>query len=68
MRGETYAGFGFKADYGLHYRMHSSFFYGGKISYNWAPVTRAEIGDESSRDRSIMLAWFNVGLEFGYYY
>lgn len=65
---ENYRGYGLTANYGLHKRSSTSFFYGGKFSYNVASVTRAAIGNEKKRERSLALGWLSVAFEFGYFY
>jgi hypothetical protein len=64
----TYNGYGFRADYGLHMRATSSFFYGLKGSYNIGKVTRSLQNFESHSEGSLALSWVSVGFELGYYY
>ncbi|WPU64232.1 hypothetical protein [Peredibacter starrii] len=63
-----YAGYGLTTNYGLHKRAGTSFFYGGKLSYNIASVTREAIGDESKSDRTFALGWLSLGVEMGFFY
>lgn len=63
-----YSGFGYVADYGLHYRARTNFFYGGKLSYNYVALIRDAISDESKQDRSLVLGWTSFAFEMGYYY
>ncbi|MFW5887184.1 MAG: hypothetical protein ACOCUH_00115 [Bacteriovoracia bacterium] len=64
-----YSGFGLKADYGIHIRSSSDYFYGGKLAYNWAIVEReAQDATESSIDRTLHLSWISLAFEFGFYY
>ena len=63
-----YTGYGLTTNYGLHKRSGTSFFYGGKLSYNIASVTREAIGNESKSDRSFALGWLSLGLELGFFY
>lgn len=65
---QRYQGFGYNADYGLHYRSSESLFYGLKMSYNWAQVERAAENNEKLSDRSIVFGWFQLGFEIGYYF
>ncbi len=60
-----YRGWGMIADYGLHYRSRTSFFFGGKFTYNLAWVERSQRSNESQSDRSLSLGWFSLGLEMG---
>ena len=63
-----YKGYGLTTNYGIHKRSGSSFFYGGKFSYNMASVTRNKIGTESKSDRSFTLGWLSVAFEMGFFY
>jgi hypothetical protein len=63
-----YTGFGYTADYGLHYRSSERFFYGGKISYNHVALVRDPISDEKKPDRSLVLGWTSLAFEIGYYF
>ncbi|MFA5584415.1 MAG: hypothetical protein WDA09_09380 [Bacteriovoracaceae bacterium] len=65
---QTYQGYGLTANYGIHKRSGTSFFYGGKISYNLASVTREAINDEKKKDRSLTLGWLSVALELGVFF
>lgn len=65
---ETYQGYGLTTNYGIHKRSSTRFFYGGKISYNIASVTRPAIGTESKSDRSLTLGWLSLAFELGFYY
>jgi hypothetical protein len=60
--GDNYAGYGMTADYGLHKRTRSSFFWGGKFTYNMAWVTGPE------DDRDLTLGWYTFALEAGFFY
>lgn len=66
--GENYNGWGMTADYGLHRRVRSSFFWGGKFTYNLAWVERAKRGAEAPQDRSLSLGWFSLALEAGFFF
>ena len=66
--GKKYSGYGLTTNYGIHKRSSTSFFYGGKISYNIAPVTRAAIGNESKSERSLSLGWLSLGFEMGFFF
>ncbi len=65
---ETYAGWGWSADYGLHRRTSSSFFWGGKFTYNLAWVERAKRGTEAPEERSLALGWYTLALEAGFFF
>lgn len=65
---QKYTGYGLTTNYGLHKRSSTSFFYGGKLSYNAATVTRDAIGDEKKSDRSLALGWLSVAFELGFFY
>jgi len=64
-----YQGYGYTADYTLHYRAGKSITYGVKFSYNWALVDRKkEDDDEKLPARSLTFGWSTLGLELGYYF
>lgn len=63
-----YSGFGYTADYGLHYRSNHRFFYGGKLSYNYVAVIRDALSNEDKPDRSLVMGWTSFAFEVGYYY
>ena len=65
---KSYRGYGLTTNYGIHKRSSTSFFYGGKLSYNIASVTREALGDEKKRDRSLTLGWLSLGLEIGFFF
>lgn len=65
---KKYRGYGLTANYGLHKRTSTSFFYGGKLSYNIASVAREQIGTESKRERSLTLGWLTLGFEVGFFF
>ena len=67
-KNQDYTGYGFKADYGLHKRLGRSLFAGAKLSYNWATVKRQLAENEISREGSLMLSWFSIAFELGYYF
>ncbi|MFZ4712095.1 MAG: hypothetical protein ACOYL6_00150 [Bacteriovoracaceae bacterium] len=64
----NYTGYGFRADYGIHMRATSSFFYGLKGSYNIGKVTRSLGEKESHSDASLAISWISLGFEAGYFY
>ncbi len=66
--GQKYRGYGLTTNYGIHKRSSTSFFYGGKFSYNLASVTRSALGDEKARERSLSLGWLSVAFELGFFY
>ncbi len=63
---KVYQGYGMTADYAISKRSSSNFFYGGKLSYNLALVTREAISDEKVQERSLSLGWFSLAFEMGY--
>ena len=65
---KSYMGWGLTTSYGIHKRSGTSFFYGGKISYNLATVTREAINNESRSDRTLALGWLSVALELGVFF
>jgi hypothetical protein len=65
---QKYRGYGLTTNYGLHKRSSTSFFYGGKISYNLASVTREALAEESKRERSLTLGWLSLAFELGFFY
>lgn len=65
---QSYKGYGLTANYGLHKRAGTSFFWGGKLSYNVASVTREAINNEKKEDRSLTLGWLSVALELGVFF
>lgn len=65
---QKYTGWGLTTNYGIHKRASTSFFYGGKLSYNLASVTREAIGNESKSDRSFALGWLSLAVELGFFY
>lgn len=66
--GERYRGYGLTTNYGIHKRSSTSFFYGGKLSYNIASVTREALGNEKRRERSLSLGWLSLAFELGFFY
>ncbi len=65
---ETYTGYGMTANYGIHKRSGTSFFYGMKFSYNLASVTRPAIDKEKRHERSLTLGWGTLALEIGSFF
>lgn len=65
---KSYMGYGLTTSYGIHKRSGTSFFYGGKLSYNLASVTREAINSESRKNRSLTLGWLSVALELGVFF
>lgn len=63
-----YKGYGLTTTYGIHKRLNTTYFWGGKIAYNLASVTRDAIGDESKDDRTFALGWLTLGLELGFFF
>jgi hypothetical protein len=65
---QKYTGYGLTTNYGLHKRSSTSYFYGGKISYNVASVTRDAIENEKKSERSFSLGWMSLAFELGFFY
>jgi hypothetical protein len=65
---QKYQGYGLTTNYGIHKRSSTKYFYGGKLSYNLASVTRDAIGTEGKSDRSFALGWLSVGFELGFFF
>ena len=63
-----YRGYGLTANYGIHKRTSTSFFWGGKMSYNFASVTRRPIVNEPRKDRSLTLGWLSFAFELGIFF
>lgn len=66
-RSEEYKGYGFTADYGLHRRTRSSFFWGGKFTYNLAWVERSQ-SNTPQTGRSLSLGYYTFAFEAGFYF
>jgi hypothetical protein len=65
----SYSGWGFRADYGIHYRTSHSFRWGLRLTYNAALVKRAEeFTGEDSNQRRMTISWLTFGAEVGYYF
>lgn len=67
-RNDDYNGYGVRADYGIHKRTSTSFFYGGRLSYNFGMVKRHLADGESDSEGSLALSWMAIGFEAGYYF
>jgi hypothetical protein len=65
---KEYTGYGLTTNYGLHKRVNTSFFYGGKLSYNLAAVKRQKLGTESDSGRSLSLGWLSLAFELGFFF
>lgn len=63
-----YTGYGLTTNYSIHKRSSTKYFYGGKLSYNLATVTREAIGSESKGDRSFALGWLSLAFEMGFFF
>jgi hypothetical protein len=63
-----YRGYGLSTNYGIHKRVNTNFFWGGKFSYNIGSVARPAIESESRGQRSLTLGWMSYALEFGFFY
>lgn len=66
----TYQGYGLTTSYGLIKRSKTNFYYGPKISYNFAPVKRDKLDDSetSRRARELTLGWLSLAFELGFFY
>ena len=66
----TYEGYGLTTSYGLIKRSKTNFYYGPKISYNFAPVKRDKLDDAetSRRARELTLGWLSLAFEVGFFY
>lgn len=65
---KAYNGFGYTANYGLHYRTSNSLFMGIRLAYTYANVERKREDEESLADRSLVFGWTNLGFELGYFF
>jgi hypothetical protein len=65
---KTYQGYGLTTNYGLHKRSSTNYFYGAKLSYNVASVTREAIGTERRSERTLALGWLSAALELGFFF
>lgn len=65
---EQYTGFGYNAEYLFAYRSSKRFYYGTKLTYNWAQVLRTQQDEEDVIDRSLVFGWTTVGFELGYFF
>lgn len=65
---QNYRGYGLTTNYGIHKRSSTHYFYGGKLSYNLATVTRDALGNESKDDRSLALGWLSIAFELGFFF
>lgn len=63
---QTYTGIGYNADYSFSFRSSQQYFYGGKISYNWALVEKPQEDNEALSSRSQAFGWTTIGFELGY--
>ena len=64
----NYKGYGLTTNYSIHKRSSTRYFYGGKMSYNIAAVTRDAIGSEGRGARSLSLGWLTLAFEMGFFY
>jgi hypothetical protein len=65
---KDYQGYGLTTNYAIHKRSSTSFFYGGKFSYNIASVTRSAIGTETKSERSLAIGWLSLAFEMGFFF
>lgn len=63
-----YAGPGFTMDYQVFKRSSQRVYYGWKLSYNLASVTREIADDIRNREARLTLSWITLGFSVGYYF
>jgi hypothetical protein len=66
--GQKYRGYGLTTNYGLHKRSSNDFYYGAKLGYNIAFVTRDAFATEGRKARSLTLGWYSLAFEMGFFY
>jgi len=65
----SYAGPGFRADFGLHKRLTSAFHLGVNLSYNLGVVDREKIFETERReDRTFVVSWLSLGADLAFYF
>lgn len=67
--GQSYKGPGFRVEYGLHRRLSIGQHIGLKLSYNLSSVKRPALSEgESGKERSLVLRWVGVSVDFALYF
>lgn len=67
--GESFQGFGLRADYGVHYRSDHKTHYGMRLSYHVSSLVRAAANDTETRsNRSLTSGVLSLAFEYGIYY
>ena len=65
---DPYKGPGIKANYGVYWRFSRMMHWGFQLNYNLASVRRPGVDDEPGSERSLVLSWMSLGIEWGWYY
>jgi hypothetical protein len=63
-----YSGYGLIVEYEIYKRSSKKFFYGGKLSYNIADVTREVPSALDLNDGRLLLSWMSLGFNMGFYF
>jgi len=64
-----FSGYGFRADYGIHYRAYPSFHIGPHFNYNLVAVKKAPEADRNtSSSRTLLLTWTTFGIDLSFYF
>ncbi|WP_372653625.1 hypothetical protein [Halobacteriovorax sp.] len=67
--GESYSGFGMKADLGIHFRSSNTVHWGVRFNYNIAHVKRsATTSTETSSQGSLLLNWTSLAGDISFYF
>ncbi len=67
--GDSYSGFGMKADLGIHFRSSNTLHWGIRFNYNIAHVKRAPATDtETSSQGSLLLNWTSLAGDISFYF
>lgn len=67
--GERFQGFGWRADYGVHYRSDHKTHYGARLSYHVSSLVRGALDETENRsDRSLTSGVLSLAFEYGIYY
>lgn len=65
---QEYAGPGLTVDYQLFKRSSQRVYYGGKLSYNLASVSKEIPDGVRNREARLTLSWFSLAFNIGYFY
>lgn len=69
IRPDSFSGFGFKADFGIHTRVSQTLHFGARLTYQLASVKMPqEFDDQTSSERSLLLQWVGFGVDIGFYF